>query len=687
MLRIYSIYFIVCIIAFVIVGKLIQIQFIEGDALREKSKIFSLRYKNIEATRGNIIASDGSLLATSVPIYEIRMDVMSDALTDEVFYSGLDSLSMCLSELFKDKTPKQYKKYIIKARKSDERYLLLKRGARYDEMIKLKTFPLFRLGRYKGGFIAILDTKKREHPYDMLAARTIGFYRENYRVGIEGAFNEYLEGVSGKRLMQRIAPDVWMPVNDEEEIESKDGCDIITTIDVNFQDVAENSLLKQMDSVKADYGCVVLMEVKTGEIKSIVNLSRDKNGKCIEVDNYATRVRSDPGSTFKLMSMVAAMEDGCVKDLNEKFDIGSGKYIFGKGDTVRDSHEAAYGIKTIEEIFEMSSNVGVAKIIDKYYRNNKKKYYNRLMKMGLGDTLSIDIEEKAPLLKPPPYPDVSLHRMAYGYEVELTPLQILTFYNAIANGGVKVRPMLVKEIRQTGKVIKKVKPEILNEKMCSKETVEKAKEMLEGVVQKGTARNLLKNFHIKIAGKTGTAKVIENGKYVKKYRSSFVGYFPADNPLYSCIVVINNPQGVYYGSLVAGPVFKEIAEKVYSNRFELHDEIDTNKNVKLPVAKAGYQNDILKIYSKLGYNCKPVYSAWVVPSVKDSIIDFLPKIISKNVVPNVVGMDIQNAIFILESKGLKVKFQGKGIVKNQSVESGTKIIKGSQIRLTLSNEV
>ncbi|MDD5571594.1 MAG: penicillin-binding transpeptidase domain-containing protein, partial [Bacteroidales bacterium] len=299
----------------------------------------------------------------------------------------------------------------------------------------------------------------------------------------------------------------------------------------------------------------------------------------------------------------------------------------------------------------------------------------------------LDIEEETPLVKPPPYPNVSLHRMAYGYEVELTPLQILAFYNAIANDGVRVRPMLVKEIRQTGNVIKKFKPEMANERMCSKETVEKAQKMLEGVVQKGTARNLMRNFHIKIAGKTGTAKVIENGRYVKKYRSSFVGYFPADNPLYSCIVVINNPQGVYYGSLVAGPVFKEIAEKVYSSRFELHDEIDTNKNVKLPVAKTGYQSDILKIYTKLGYECKPVYSTWVATSVKDSVLNFVPKNVSRNVVPNVVGMDIQNAIYILESKGLRVKFQGKGMVKSQSIEPGTKIIKGSQIRLILSNVV
>ena len=685
--RIYFIYFAVCAIALCIIGKLIRIQFSEGDELKEKSKIYTLKYNNIEATRGNIISCDGSLIATSVPIYEIRMDMMGEYISDDIFSDNVDSLAYCLSNLFKDKTEKQYKKILKDARKNEERYLLIHRNVRYDDYMSLKRFPIFKLGKNKGGLIAILDTKKREHPYQMLAQRTIGFYREGYKVGIEGAYNKYLEGISGKRLMQRIAADVWMPINDEDEVESKEGCDIVTTLDMNVQDVAENSLLKQMDSLQAAYGCVVLMEVKTGEIKALVNLSRNKDGKYEEVENWVTRGRCDPGSTFKLMSLVAAMEDGHIKSLNEKFDVGSGKYVFGKGDTVRDSHEANYGYLTIEEIFEKSSNVGVSKIIDKYYRDNKEEFYNRLMKMGLGDTLGIGIEEIAPWVKKPPYPNVSLHRMAYGYEIELTPLQILTFYNAIANDGVKVKPMLVKEIRQTGKVIKSFKPEVLMQNMCSKETVKKAKQMLEGVVQQGTARNLMKNFHIQIAGKTGTAHLIENGRYAKKkYRGAFVGYFPAENPLYSCIVVISDPKGaIYYGGQVAGPVFKEIAEKVYSNRFDMHTEIIANRDIPLPLAKPSCKFDMQNIYKQLGYKYASSSANWLIAIAKDSTIVFQTKEISKNSIPNIVGMTVQDAVYILESKGLIVKFFGKGTVKYQSIEAGTKIIKGSQIKLILSN--
>lgn len=703
--RVYLVYLLICIFGLTVLGKVVQLQFSEGDYWKRIADSTTIKNITIEAKRGNILAEDGSILATSLPTYDLFWD--ASVVDDKLYEEKSDSLAYCLSNLFKDRSTSEYKNILNKGYHAKSTYFLIKKSNHLNEkdiityniLQKVKKFPIWKVGKNKGGLIP-LQKDIRKMPFDLLAERTIGYYKKPEKkrgkvtpgiyIGLEGAFADKLKGSSGVMPMQRISGGYYKPLDEESGIEPKDGFDIITSIDINIQDVAEASLTHMLDSLDAQYGCVVLMEVKTGEVKAIVNLGKDKNGNYNEIDNYASRVRSDPGSTFKLISLMAALEDGVIKDLDEKFDVNGGKCIFGKGDTVRDSHQGADGFLTVQQIFEKSSNVGAAKVIDKGYRNNMKMFYDRLVKMSVTKTLNLDIEEIAPLIKKPPYPLVSLHRMAYGYEVELTPLQILTFYNAVANNGIMVKPQLVKELKQTGKSIKVFEPEVINPAIASPKTIAFAKQMLEGVVQHGTARNLMKDFHVKIAGKTGTARIIENGRYVKKYQSAFVGYFPADKPLYSCIVVINDAKGIYYGSLVSGPVFKDIADKVYATRLDIHKQSeDTTTYITMPFAASGNQKDLYTIFKSLNY---PTTSAnpnagWAKTVSADNRIDFNEIPVQNGIMPDVSGMSIKNALYLLETMGLKVKFFGVGTVNHQSISAGSAITKGQLINLNLASSI
>ncbi|MES2836424.1 MAG: penicillin-binding protein [Bacteroidota bacterium] len=674
-----------------------KIQVIEGDDWREKAKELTMAYKNIEAVRGNIFAEDGALLATSLPIYEIRMDLVTDPITDKVFNENVDSLALCLSNLFQDKSKQQYKAELKKGRQKKSRYHFIQRNVRYNELKELKTFPIFRLGKYKGGLIYI-QKNKRELPFRNLAARTLGYDRESAKpVGIEGAYNSYLKGVSGKRLMQKIAGNVWMPVNDENEVEPDDGADVFTTIDVNIQDVAHTALLRQLQLHSADHGCVAVMEVATGEVKAIVNLSRVDSLNYIEKYNYVIGESTEPGSTFKLASLMAAMEDGYA-DLGDMVDTEDGTTKFYDY-TMRDSHEGGFGRITLQESFEKSSNVAVSKIIQKHYQKNPQRFIDKLTQFGLATPLNLEIAgEGVPKIKNRKDKDwsgVTLPVMSIGYETRSTPMQMLTFYNTVANNGVMVKPMFVKELREKGKVVKSFSPTIVRQKICSQQTIDKAKKMLEGVVERGTATNL-KNPNFKIAGKTGTAQ-IANGKYGYKYQqkvsyqASFCGYFPADNPKYTCIVVVNAPSNkVYYGNLVAGPIFKEIADKIYSSSLDIHKDLLAEKEegqVFSPYCKSGKKSDFEIITQQLNLKnsgAKNEDIDWVSASTKENEIVFSNRKISENQVPNVAGMGIRDAVFLLENNGLVVKTNGRGIVSKQSIPAGTKIKKGTIILLELA---
>jgi len=694
--RVYLIYGFVCLFAIAILSQAFNIQFVNGAKWREKAKELTIAYKNIEAIRGNIYAADGSLLATSIPKYEIRFDVKTAALTDKIFNANIDSLAYCLSQVFPKKSPLQFKNELISARKNGERYHLIKRNVKYTVLKRIKKFPIFRKGRYKGGFI-YTQHNKRVKPFMQLAERTIGYSREGVQpVGLEGAYSSELMGVNGKRLMQKIAGGVWMPISDKNAIEPVDGGDVYTTIDINIQDVAENALLKELVKNKADHGCVVLMEVATGNIKAIANLQMMKDSSYAESYNYAIGESTEPGSTFKLASLIAAFEDGYLS-LDDMVDTENGTHKFFDR-TMRDSHRGGYGKISIKQAFVKSSNVAVSKAITRVYGDKPQQYIDRLCQMDLNKKLGLEIAgEGSPFIKnvkDKSWSGVSLPWMSIGYEVRLTPLQILTFYNAVANNGKMVKPKFVAEIKEHGHVVKKFPTEVINNSICSQSTIKMAKEMLEGVVEEGTGRNL-KNSLFKIAGKTGTAQ-IANKKYGYKYKSkvshqaSFVGYFPADNPKYSCIVVVNAPsQNVYYGDLVAGPIFKEVADKVYASSLDIHHEIEATKSLaksKIPYAKDGDYKDLNEIYTAL--NIKTLTNStigeWAKTSTGKDKVEIYNKQIPPIYVPNVIGMGIKDALFILENEGFNVQFNGDGTVKKQSLKSGDKIIKGATIILSLT---
>lgn len=695
MKRVYLIYFGMCLFGLVILFQIFKVQFIEGTEWRAKAEQQNIQYFDIEAVRGNIFASDGSLLATSYPKYELRMD--TEAPSDETFKDGIDSLCYFLSKTFKDKSWHAYKSELTEARNDGERYHLIARNVDYIQLKKIRKFPIFRKGQFRGGII-YSQQNKRAKPFKGLASRTIGYKKDGVQpVGLEGAYDEYLSGVSGQRLKQRISGGVWMPINGENEVEPQDGSDLLTTIDINIQDVAESALRKQLEKQEADHGCVVLMEVATGEIKAIVNLTRGDDGTYYEGYNYAIGEATEPGSTFKLASVIAMLEEGTV-DIGDSVDTEKGIVQFADRQ-MRDSDydKGGHGKITFQETFELSSNIGTAKFITQTFGKDPQKYVDRLNKMHLNDSLGIEIPGEA---KPrifntthSQWSGTTLPWMSIGYEVSMTPIQILTFYNAVANNGTMVKPKFVKEIRNRGKVEKVIETEVIDPSICSQSTLAKAKILLEGVVQRGTATNV-NHADYQIAGKTGTAQINYVDRTQRmKYQASFCGYFPADNPKYSGIVVINNPtKWVYYASYVAAPVFKEVADKVYATEIEIHKELAQDTAMmaedltKLPWSKTGHQKDLVSTLRKLEIKAtsQNTSSYWVDPEAGSDTMQLVEKKMDQQVIPRVVGMGASDAVFLLENMGLKVKLEGSGVIVQQSILPGTRVTKNREIVLRLS---
>ena len=651
----YVVVIIIALFLVAIIFRLTDIQFSDGDKYRNLSEQLTLRNDTIYANRGSVFSSDGSLLATSMSQYEIRMDAFT--VKSEVFEKNVRSLSQELSKMLGNTTA-HWERKIRKARNTKNRYLFIARKLGYTEYIKIKSFPIFNLGMYKGGFIAEQSTV-RAHPLNKVAERTIGY--DDYRgaPGIEGAYRKYLTGKNGLRLKQKIAKGQWKPINDRNEKEPINGKDIVTTLNVNIQDIAHHSLLRQLEYYEAEHGCVVVMETKTGEVKAISNLGRSSEGKYYEKRNYAVYESHEPGSAFKLMAMVAALESGAI-DTSTIVDTGTGRYRM-HGRYINDSKRGGYGEISAARALEVSSNIAFARLIEENFGDNPEKFINSLYKMNLNDKLGLPIKgEGAPLIPGPEHSLWSknaLPSIAYGYNLKLTPLQTLTFYNAIANNGEMVKPRFVKEIRSWNKHVESFEKEVINKAICSKETVAKIQEMLKNVVFRGTGRKLYSE-DFSMAGKTGTARV-EYGNYEewlknKKYISSFTGYFPAENPKYSCIVVIHKPNTKtgFYGADVSGPVFKDIAQKIYTTN-HIINEIE---------------------------NKKPDFE-----SVKNSFEKYYT-IANKefNSIPNVKGMVAMDAISLLENLGLKVNFSGNGKVVEQSLNEGEKLIKGATINIKLS---
>jgi cell division protein FtsI (penicillin-binding protein 3) len=684
-------------LALAILFKILYLQTLKGEELRQKAEDLMLKYVTIEPNRGDIYATGGKgLLATSVPYYEIRMDLNSSAMNNEVFRQGIDSLSYRLSRLFPDKSKSDWKRDLSGARKEGKRYYLIRRQVSYQQLQQMKTFPIFRLGRYKGGFIAI-QSNRRVLPHQMLAARTIGYLSKGESgniVGLEGAYDHFLAGVKGIRLMQKTAGNIWIPVNDANEVDPENGFDVVTTINIDIQDVAENALLKQLSAHKAHHGCAILMEVETGDIRAIANLTRNRNGSYAESYNYAIAESTEPGSTFKLASLMVALEDGCV-DLDDTIHTGKGAVRY-YDKVIRDTKRGGYGTITVKEAFEVSSNVALSRIIHDNYRGKEEAFVERLYRMHLNEPLGIEIRgEGEPLIRYPGddfWSGITLPMMSHGYEIRMTPLQILTFYNAVANNGKMVKPRIVERIQYYGKTIKQFNTKVIDNSICSDETLEKVKIMLEGVVENGTARNL-SNENFRIAGKTGTSQ-IANTKYGYRvdsrvsYQASFVGYFPAEKPKYSCIVVVNSPTSdVYYGNLVAGPVFQEISRKVYATSLDMQLDMvpEDGYLAEIPFSKNGQRAALEKVLKDLDIPLSGEQGAeWVQTTQKNEFIELDPLAIRENLVPNVREMGVKDAVYLLENAGLNVIINGRGKVMEQSIPPGSRIVKGQKIVLTMS---
>lgn len=638
----YRLYIVVAFVLFAAISilfKINNIQWVEGNYYRKLAKERSVKDVEIIANKGNMYSADGSLLATSISLYTIRFDALAP--NKENFNQNIKPLSDSLSSMF-GKTSFYFESKLKKARLNKNRFLLLAKKLSYTEYLRIKSFPLFNLGVYKGGMIA-KPIPVREHPVGKIAERTIGYQRSaTDGKGLEYAFKEYLNGTNGHRMMQKIAKNQWKPINDDNELEPVDGYDVISTLDVYIQDIAHHALLKQLEDYKADHGCVVVMETKTGHVKAISNLGKGKDGEYFETQNYAVASAQEPGSTFKLFDLIALLDDEKV-DTSTVFDTQKGVISY-YGKKVRDSKRGGYGKISLAEGFEKSSNTVLVQAVYDNYIDNPKQFVNRINDYGLNKPLGLQfIGEGKPTVHQPGdkmWFGTTLPWMAFGYSLTLTPLQTLALYNAVANDGVMVKPLFVSEIKEWNTTIKKYDTEVIHAKIASDKTLSKVKAVLENVVKRGTGKGLYSS-NFSMAGKTGTAQVNYRDRSKMYYSSSFVGYFPADNPKYSCIVVVNKPDAIkgYYGADVAGPVFKRIAQKIYTDS-PFSNKVDINElNKTSSKSYTNYHNKVTKDNSK---------------------------------VPNVVGMPAMDAIALLENLGLKVVVNGFGIVKKQSISPGEK---------------
>jgi cell division protein FtsI (penicillin-binding protein 3) len=689
LLRAYLGFLFVCLLGFAIIGRAFYIQTVEGNYYRSLADSLTIFPKKILAERGNIYSADGRLLATTLPTFDIRIDFKTTYAYPELFKENVDSVAILLNAMFNDKSVTAYKNELVTQRKKKSRYYLLKRNVSYNQLAEIKQWPLFRKGQYKSGLVSV-QNDKRLMPFGLLAQRTIGFTNKDKRlVGLEGKYDEALRGTQGQVMVQKISGGVTIPLDSKEGIAPQPGRDIYTTIDVELQDVAEDALMRALQHHGAGHGCVVLMEVKTGKIKAIANLGLTKDSSYQEIQNYAVGEATEPGSTFKLATVASLMDDGLVTNETKVF-VGDGHYkVYNRSIADHDKPETPE--LTVKRAVEVSSNVAMASLADKYYSSSKEKFFKHIEAFGF--TKPIDIElpgaGRPVFTKPEKWSGVSAAYLAHGYEIQVTPLHTLMFYNAIANGGVMVKPYVVDKIKEYNTTVDSTSTTIVNEKICNDKTILQLQEMLKAVVETGTAVNL-KTDYLHVAGKTGTA-VIAQGKDGYKnggrkvYQASFCGYFPAENPEYSMIVVINSPsQNGYYGNVVAGAIFKEVADKVYSLSLDMHkavNKIIAQNNV--PLIQKGSATDLKSIYNFFGVKVNEVQTEWTSASANSNKILLAENEITAGVVPDVTGMGLKDAMYLLESLGVKVNAVGRGNVTRQSIAAGQIVSKGMSITIEL----
>ena len=693
--RVFLVYFIVVAVGIMVVFAIIRIQWKDKEELLEKASKRELKVRDEKAHRGNVFSSNGSLLATSVPRYNIFFDPVS--VDKKIFDAEVAQLADNLSRMLKNKSKQQYISYLKDARAKNRRYVKIANKISVADYKKMQEFPIFREGKNRGGFIAE-RSYVRELPYGELAARTIGYVREDgdVYVGLEGAYNDYLKGKDGKQLVRRINGNFWMPMPSDDNRDPVNGDDIYTSIDIEIQDVAENALKKCLIENDALQGCVVLMDVKSGFVEVMASLSyNEKKNKYEEAYNFALRHNVEPGSTFKAITMLTLLENDPNFDIERKLNLGTTDYKVFHRRTMRDSHRVTddEGNVTIRSAFEQSSNIAFATLVTEAFEQNPDRFIDLIYKTKINEPLNLDIKGEAkPDIKTTNdkrWSKLSLPWMSIGYEVMMTPIQILTYYNAIANDGVMVKPQFVKEIRHGNEVKHVFDTIVINERIASENTISTLQELLKGVVENGTAKSMSK-LGFSVAGKTGTAQISQgsSGYNKKNYTATFVGYFPADDPKYSCIIVVSNPRGKkYYGGSVSGPVFKEIAEKVYATRLGVTDEVggyeaDCNAFTS---ASMVYFDDFLNYCNNenVAFVDNVQDNKWVSVEQTDDNVFVNAVEMEENKVPDVKGMNITDAVYVLESMGWKVKFEGYGKVKSQSVKAGTELRKGSVINLVL----
>ncbi len=691
-LRAYFVYagFVVLMIA--VIFRTISIQF-EGrsNVFASSEEKMPIRKSPRYPRRGEILDINLTPLVTSVCYYNIYMD--PTVVKQDIFDEKIAELSKGLARIYPEKSAREYQNMIRSARARKSRYLIIHKKASGEERDALNKLPIFDLGRLKGGIIDNEEVIVRKKPNGELMSRTLGFYRKNeteeVKVGIEGAYNQYLSGEEGEEIEQKISTG-WKKTGQVVK-EAVEGADIVTSIDKDIQEVAHSELLTQLKKEGARSGCVVVMEVKTGFIKAISNLTEMEDGSFREDYNYAIGHKEVPGSTFKLASLMAALEDGLIDTKDKVNAVGSYRF---PGKTYTDAHGGP-GWITIEQAFEKSSNV-ISKVITNAYRKNPLNFYERLESFGLTKRTGIALsgEPKPTVYKPgtDQWHGLSLPSMAIGYEVQQTPLQTLTFYNAVANNGTMVKPQLVYQIRRGPEVIKTFSPSVLIDQLCSEETLRKLKKCLEGVMQKGGTGARLTSSQFTIAGKTGTAKLPGKDKrYGAKgqgdFQASFVGYFPANKPIYSCIVVISAPSKNIYGAVVSGTVFAAIANKVYASNLQYHKAINETKKRKggVPSALNGNVHDLARVYRML----KVPFAVsgegeWMIARRGKSKAVLRSRKINKDEVPDLTGMSARDAVYMIESLGMTAHVVGFGKVNKQSVPAGRPVYRGGVIELILN---
>jgi len=679
----------IVVFAICVAAKVSHIQFVEGEKWAKMEEEVMFDYKTVKATRGNIYSDNGSLLVTSLPFYKVAID--PTLAKTEVFNKGIDSLSMLLARYYKDRSATDYKRMLKDARASRKQYFIINRKQiNYQQKKEMSTWPILREGRYRGGVIfEKIDVRYR--PFSNLSRRTVGYVNENgVGVGLEYSFNDVLGGQNGEALFQKIAGGVWKPVFDGNNTKAVDGLDIQTTLDINLQDVAETSLYRHMMQHDADEGTVVVMEVKTGHIKAISNLTSDGKGSYQEKYNIALAGSIEPGSTFKLATMMALLEETNIA-LTDSVKTGNGQYNFYNR-TVKDHDAGGYGTISIQRAFELSSNVAMAKLVDKYFGTKPEKFLKYVDDLKLSKPLGLQLAgETYPKITRPTdksWSGITLPWMAYGYGFEISPLHTLALYNAVANDGKMVKPIFVTSVNKADEVEKEFEPEVLNSKICSGKTLNQLKILLEAVVEQGTAKNL-KGTHYRIAGKTGTSQILEDGHYTKRYITSFVGYFPAQAPKYTVIVLVKNPKGIYqYGNSVAGPVFKEIADNIYARDLNLHMAMEKKAVLEpgvFPVIRSGKQEELNMLTNALGVSAHTsTEEEWVKAAKNGSAVVWRKNAVINERVPDVTGMTFRDALYVLEKSGLRVVHDGKGRVEEQSLPAGAKFSKGSRIYIRLS---